>query len=430
MGWPRRGEGVLFAPIVGGLTANLRLHLSTVLGTHPSQQTCLPATAIYDGPSNRRSPVETDFNRGNMNNSAKYQIFISSTFEDLQEERDQVIRAVLEMGHIPVGMEMFSAADEEQWKIIARHIEQSDYYAVISAHRLGSITPEGISYTQKEYEYAKGLGIPILGFLIDDKATWPADRVDKNTRMQNLLNEFKSIIRTRPVSFWSNAEDLYGKFSVALMKAITASPRPGWVRASDLNPSPEITAEVIRLSSENAFLRKQLTAAEDKSNKDHKNELQQVLETMFSTKRTYSYRYTPAGPWQNDQTTSLFDAFVKLGPEMMIEGTVESMARTLAMEIRVDKSQQWDLVALNQVRDLLADLMALDLVKPSSRKHPVADKNEYWSLAPTGLELLKISRRFTLPQSRENKPEDTEIIGSRDSNTQNTETTGESLVAD
>src|SRR5207244_2864020 len=70
----------------------------------------------------------------------------SSTYDDLRAEREQVLRAVLEMGHIPVGMEMFSAADEEQWKIIARHIDESDYYIVIVAHRYGSITPEGISY--------------------------------------------------------------------------------------------------------------------------------------------------------------------------------------------------------------------------------------------------------------------------------------------
>jgi hypothetical protein len=58
----------------------------------------------------------------------KYQIFISSTYEDLKEERDRVIRAVLEMGHIPVGMEMFNAADESQWNIIKRRIDECDYY--------------------------------------------------------------------------------------------------------------------------------------------------------------------------------------------------------------------------------------------------------------------------------------------------------------
>ena len=59
-------------------------------------------------------------------NLTKYQIFVSSTYEDLKKERDQVIKAILEMGHIPVGMEMFSAADEQQWEIIKKQIEQSD----------------------------------------------------------------------------------------------------------------------------------------------------------------------------------------------------------------------------------------------------------------------------------------------------------------
>src|SRR3712207_6374119 len=99
--------------------------------------------------------------------ATKYQIFVSSTYEDLKAERDQVIRAVLEMGHIPVGMEMFSAADEEQWQIITRQIDQSDYYVVLVAHRYGS-TVEGISYTEKEYDYAVRSGVPALGFIITD----------------------------------------------------------------------------------------------------------------------------------------------------------------------------------------------------------------------------------------------------------------------
>ncbi|WP_434515517.1 DUF4062 domain-containing protein [Dechloromonas sp. ARDL1] len=73
--------------------------------------------------------------------SKKYQVFISSTYEDLKAERDQVIKATLEMGHIPVGMEMFSAADEEQWNIIARQIDEVDYYCIILAHRYGSVAP-------------------------------------------------------------------------------------------------------------------------------------------------------------------------------------------------------------------------------------------------------------------------------------------------
>ena len=42
--------------------------------------------------------------------NVKYQIFVSSTYEDLRDERNEVIKACLNMGHIPVGMEMFNAA--------------------------------------------------------------------------------------------------------------------------------------------------------------------------------------------------------------------------------------------------------------------------------------------------------------------------------
>ena len=99
--------------------------------------------------------------------NVKYQIFVSSTYEDLRKERDQVVKAILEMGHIPVGMEMFSAAGEEQWKIIARQIEECDYYVVIIAHRYGSLD-DAISFTEKEYDYAVRLKVPVFGFIIDE----------------------------------------------------------------------------------------------------------------------------------------------------------------------------------------------------------------------------------------------------------------------
>ena len=41
----------------------------------------------------------------------KYQVFISSTFSDLVQERHSTIRTVLDLGHIPSGMEIFAAAD-------------------------------------------------------------------------------------------------------------------------------------------------------------------------------------------------------------------------------------------------------------------------------------------------------------------------------
>lgn len=337
----------------------------------------------------------------------KYQVFISSTFEDLKDERDQVIRAVLEMGHIPVGMEMFSAADDEQWKIIARHIEESDYYAVIAAHRLGSLTEEGISYTRKEYEYAREKNIPILGFILDENTSWPPQRIDSEAKSREDLQDFKALIREKPVSFWSSSDDLYGKFSVALMKAITANPREGWVRASEVSGGPEITTEIIRLSSENATLRHQLDMAQKDADKEHKAEIRQILSTLESTRRRVSYRYATQGNWVIANIT-LQGMFRSLGQDMMIEASSKDLSHSLAMSIRKDKSKSWDIVAMNQMRGLLADLLTLDLVNPSDRKHPISDKNEYWSLTSTGIEVLKAIRKATIHEPAISEPDDDE----------------------
>jgi hypothetical protein len=193
----------------------------------------------------------------------KYQIFISSTYEDLKDERSQVIKAVLEMGHIPVGMEMFSAADEEQWEIIKSHIDQSDYYIVLVAHRYGSVFPDGKSFTRQEYEYALARGVPILGFLLNPSAEWSPNRIDSKESDRASLDSFKALIRQKPVGWWSTPNELHGLVATALVKQFTTRPRPGWIR-STLVPGPEVLDELTRLSGENSALREALEIAQAK----------------------------------------------------------------------------------------------------------------------------------------------------------------------
>lgn len=44
----------------------------------------------------------------------RYQIFISSTYEDSKEERKKVTDVILRMGHFPIGMELFNADNDSQ----------------------------------------------------------------------------------------------------------------------------------------------------------------------------------------------------------------------------------------------------------------------------------------------------------------------------
>ena len=192
--------------------------------------------------------------------NVKYQIFVSSTYEDLKDERNEVIRACLNMGHIPVGMEMFNAADEEQWAVITRTIDQCDYYVVIVAHRYGS-TVGGISFTEKEYDYAVAQGVPVLGFVIAEDAPWPNTKKEEQTDGLQALKRFKARIKQKMVRFWKSAPELRSQFVESLATTINVNPRRGWIRAPEATDT-DIAQALSNLTEENARLRKELDSLE------------------------------------------------------------------------------------------------------------------------------------------------------------------------
>src|ERR1700746_1817796 len=115
-----------------------------------------------------------------MITQVRYQVFVSSTYADLREERQQATQAILEAGCFPSGMELFPASDDTQWELIKRVIEETDYYVVIVAGRYGSLGPEGRSYAEMEYDYAVEKGIPVLGFVRENIGDIPSNHVERS----------------------------------------------------------------------------------------------------------------------------------------------------------------------------------------------------------------------------------------------------------
>src|SRR5574337_380964 len=167
----------------------------------------------------------------------KYQIFVSSTYKDLIEARDAVVKTILSLYHFPIGMEMFSADDAEQWEIISETISVSDYYVVIIGHRYGSETSEGISFTEKEYDYARIKGIPVLAFIRKrDVATKPEDRDDAPEKIKKLQAFIDKATADKMCDYWETTDELARKVAIALTKSFSRNPRIGWVRADKLKP--------------------------------------------------------------------------------------------------------------------------------------------------------------------------------------------------
>lgn len=185
----------------------------------------------------------------------RYQVFLSSTYEDLKEERAEVIQALLELDCMPSGMELFPAATEEQWAWIKRVIGESDYYIVIVGGRYGSIhKAKKISYTEMEYRYALEIGKPIIAFLHEDPEQLPRSKTESNKANYNKLKAFRELCQKKLCKYWTSTSDLGAKVSRSITQLQKTHPGTGWVRLDEIT---EIESEATNL------LRSQIAELED-----------------------------------------------------------------------------------------------------------------------------------------------------------------------
>lgn len=203
-----------------------------------------------------------------MASSIRFQIFVSSTYTDLYPVRRKVTEHILSMNHIPAGMEMFSASGQQQWKTIQKAIDNSDYYVLIVGERYGSISEEdGISYTEKEFNYARSRGIPTLCFLSGDKYTTTRDKRETDTLKIELLENFKKkVLIDQLCDFWEDEDELVRKISAALYKIFVEEPGIGWIRGDVTDP--EALSKLIKVMEDNAKLTAKINELESNAKND------------------------------------------------------------------------------------------------------------------------------------------------------------------
>src|SRR4051812_13212662 len=173
----------------------------------------------------------------------RYQVFVSSTYQDLIEERRHVIHALLESKCIPSGMELFPAASLDQWTLIQRVIDDCDYYVVIVAGKYGSRGPDGCSYTEMEFDYAVDTGKPVIGFYHEDLDSLVGAKIEKGDLARDRLAAFTAKVKQRLCRSWRSPEGLGSAIKSAMLHEIEWEPRPGWIRA-DAAPDPELVLKL------------------------------------------------------------------------------------------------------------------------------------------------------------------------------------------
>ena len=163
-----------------------------------------------------------------------YQVFVSSTYEDLKMERQEVMAAVVSTGNVPIGMEYFPAGNAAPFDYIKKQIDGADYYILIVAGKYGSINEEtGISYTEMEFDYAISKGVPVAVLLHKDITKLPGSKLEmESPEKKKLLDAFRTKVRTgRMATFWEDEKDLRSQVKDAINSMIVESPRTGWIRA-------------------------------------------------------------------------------------------------------------------------------------------------------------------------------------------------------
>lgn len=338
----------------------------------------------------------------------RHQVFVSSTYVDLVEERRAVIQALLELDCFPAGMEMFPAANEDQWTLIREVIDLSDYYVVVVGGRYGSVSAAGISYTEMEYDYAVSQGIPILGFVHADPGSIPAKMTELEPAARENLDAFRAKVMTRMVKEYRTPEELASVVSRGLIRAMKHTPRPGWVRG-DRAMTDAVRTEIAELRASLAEAEKRNAEAAHASVSEIDTSFAHGEDEVGLSFLARQYRHnTP----QTFVLGFTWDELVELlGPSMLDEAAESSLRKVVAdhalrqIDHQVDAEgrelPQSRTTWLVEMTDdswghVLVQLRALGIITTGQKKRTVSDTAVYWKLTPAGdkyLVRLKATRR-------------------------------------
>lgn len=331
----------------------------------------------------------------------RYQVFVSSTFRDLEHERQEVMHALLELDCIPSGMELFPAANESQWNLIKKVIDDCDYYILILAGRYGSIGPDGISYTEMEYRYALDSGKPTIAFLHRDPGKVIADKSESTDEGKAKLKAFRDSVEKKLCKHWDSPQELGSVVSRSLIQLIKSTPAVGWVRANEL-ADREATMELLQLRRKVEELQTELARSRISAPKGAEGLAQGDEEHSVR----YSFRATPPGEFRSTSWSATFtptwnELFASIAPLMIQEATepaLQNALSSLAGNMNIERLQADKRLASHSIssfrigqddfQTIKVQLRALGLIARSEKIRSVKDSDTYWTLTPYGDEIM------------------------------------------
>ena len=321
----------------------------------------------------------------------KHQVFVSSTYKDLVEERREVMHALLELDCIPAGMELFPATDEDAWSLITEMIDGCDYYILILAGKYGSTNSDGLGYTEMEFDYAMSQNKPIISFVHENVDDLPSRKIEGTSKAKRKLASFIEKAKLKHCKFWNTAPDLGGKVSRSLVQLKKKHPSDGWVPGK-YAADQKMLSEMERLRTRLAELELQVLSGSSAApeNIDQleggKDELTMSQELVVDEEENTENVFLQV-TWDR--------LFSYCGPKLAGECTSNELFEKVDLAFWHAVPDQY--LAFNSFRpglpfvyqdQIIVQFQALGLMQPGTKRRAVSNEKTYWKLTPYGEKYL------------------------------------------
>jgi hypothetical protein len=291
-------------------------------------------------------------------------------------------------------MEMFPAADEDAWTLVKQVIDASDYYIVIVGGRYGSTSEDGISFTEREYDYATTCGIPTLAFLHEDPDEIAVGKSDVDQALRSKLESFRQKARKKLVRTYRSPADLGSAVSRSLIKTMKQVPREGWVRGRHAL-TPAVSKEISDLKARVAELQLELATERGADALVDEEMISTLAQGSDPVEIHYSLDLFGTNNDQLSVTCTWDELFALLGPSLIDEATESAMIDLLKADLYRRANVSFSSgphrrvsLAQSYFDRIKVQFRALDLIEKGKKKRGVADKSIYWKLTARGDRLL------------------------------------------
>lgn len=182
-----------------------------------------------------------------MNVEKRYQVFISTTYPDMQSARQALMLPLMNLGLMPMSVDLHLESSHGLMPVAQRMIDDCDYFVILLGGRYGTLSPLGLSFPHREYIFAATKRKPVLALIHDQPLSLPENAREPNREGQVRRDDFARLLETKVPSYrWREERELAGLITRVMPEMMSQYPSPGWVRADAIAGTGAEDIQVLR----------------------------------------------------------------------------------------------------------------------------------------------------------------------------------------